>query len=46
MFFLSMKPEDHSHPAPGYSNRIGLNEDGIVYGATLHAQIALDYLNA
>ena len=46
MFFLGVKPKDPSHPAPCHSNRMQLIEDVIVYVATLHAQIELDYLNA
>lgn len=46
MFFLGVKPEDPALAAPCHSNRMLLNEDGMVYGAALHAQIALDFLNA
>ena len=46
MFFLGVKPEDPALAAPCHSNRMLLNEDGMVYGAALHAQIALDFLDA
>lgn len=46
MFFLGVKPEDPALAAPCHSNRMLLNEDGMVFGAALHAQVALDFLGA
>ena len=37
--YLGVKPEDPALAAPCHSNRMLLNEDGMVYGAALHAQL-------
>jgi hippurate hydrolase len=44
MVFMGMKPDDVAEPAPNHSNRLLLNEEGLAYGAALHAAIALRYL--
>jgi hippurate hydrolase len=44
MVFMGMKPDDVAEPAPNHSNRLLLNEEGLSYGAALHAAIALRYL--
>ncbi len=41
MFFLGVRPDDVSQPAPCHSNRMLLNEEGMVAGIALHAGLAL-----
>ncbi|MEX2208010.1 MAG: M20 family metallopeptidase [Myxococcota bacterium] len=41
MFFLGVRPDDVSQPAPCHSNRMLLNEEGMVSGIALHAGLAL-----
>jgi len=44
MVFLGVRPEGTEQPAPCHSNRMILNEAGMVSGIALHAAIALRYL--
>ena len=44
MFFLGVKPDDASLAAPCHSNRMILNEQGMVHGIALHTEIAMQYL--
>ncbi|MFI5316971.1 MAG: M20 family metallopeptidase [Myxococcota bacterium] len=41
MLFLGVRPEDPALRAPCHSNRMVLNEDGMVHGIALHAALAL-----
>jgi amidohydrolase len=41
MFFLGVRPDDVPQPAPCHSNRMLLNEEGMVSGIALHAGLAL-----
>ena len=41
MVFLGVRPEDAAQPAPCHSNRMMLNEEGMVAGIALHAGLAL-----
>lgn len=44
MLFLGARPADTADPAPVHSNRMVLNEDGMLAGITLHAGMALRFL--
>lgn len=44
MAFLGVRPDD-AEPAPCHSNRMVLNEAGMVHGIALHAAVALRYLD-
>ena len=44
MAFLGVRPDD-AEPAPCHSNRMVLNEAGMVQGIALHAAVALRYLD-
>jgi len=44
MVFLGVRPDDPSLVAPCHSNRMCLNEDGMLAGIALHAAVALRYL--
>ena len=46
MFFLGVKPEGVQQPAPCHSNRMVLDEEGMVYGTALYAAVAERYLEA
>ena len=41
MLFLGVKPEGAGTPAPCHSNRMVLDEEGLVFGTALHAALAL-----
>jgi len=41
MLFLGVRPDDVAQPAPCHSNRMLLNEEGMVAGMALHAGLAL-----
>jgi metal-dependent amidase/aminoacylase/carboxypeptidase family protein len=41
MVFLGVRPESAEQAAPCHSNRMMLNEDGMVAGMALHAGLAL-----
>ncbi len=45
MAFLGVRPRDVATPAPCHSNRMVLDEDGLVFGTALHAAIALRFVN-
>jgi len=44
MVILGVRPED-AEPAPCHSNRMVLNEQGMVQGMALHAAVAMRYLD-
>ncbi len=44
MVFLGVRP-DEGDPAPCHSNRMVLNEEGMVQGIAMHAALALRYLD-
>jgi len=44
MLFLGVRPPDTDQPAPVHSNRMLLNEEGMVAGAAMHAGVALRVL--
>jgi len=44
MAFLGVQPDD-ADPAPCHSNRMVLNESGMVQGIAMHAAVALRYLD-
>lgn len=46
MFFLGVRPDDPALAAPCHSNRMMVNESGMAHGVALHAQIAVDWLQA
>jgi hippurate hydrolase len=46
MVFLGVAPRGVAEPAPCHSNRMLLDEDGLVFGTALHAAIAARYLEA
>jgi len=41
MVILGVRPEGIEQPAPCHSNRMVLNEDGMVAGIAVHAALAL-----
>jgi len=46
MLFLGVRPNDPSLRAPCHSNRMVLNEEGMVHGIAVHAALALRALEA
>jgi hippurate hydrolase len=46
MLFLGMRPADTAEPAPVHSNRMVLNEDGMLTGIALHAGMAIHFLSS
>jgi amidohydrolase len=46
MAVLGMRPPGDAPPAPCHSNRMRIDENGMVHGAALHAAIALRFLGA
>ena len=44
MFFLGMRDPEIKEPAPVHSNRMVLDEAGMIHGMRLHAAIALGFL--
>jgi hypothetical protein len=44
MFFLGMRDPAILEPAPVHSNRMVLDENGMVPGMLLHAGVALEFL--
>jgi len=44
MVFLGVRPDGEGRPAPCHSNRMQLDEAGMVTGIALHAGVALRYL--
>jgi hippurate hydrolase len=46
MLFLGVRPDDPSLRAPCHSNRMVLNEEGMVHGIAVHAALALRALEA
>jgi amidohydrolase len=46
MVFVGVRPDGVELPSPCHSNRMVLNEEGMVAGIALHAGIALRYLDA
>jgi amidohydrolase len=46
MLFLGARPADIADPAPVHSNRMVLNEDGMLAGITLHTGMALRFLGS
>ena len=46
LVFIGVRPEGEGHPAACHSNRMLLNEEGMVSGIALHAGVALRFLAA
>jgi len=44
MVFLGVRPPDTAQPAPCHSNRMLLDEEGMLYGTALYGAVALRYL--
>ncbi len=44
MGFLGVRPQGEGPPAPCHSNRMMLDEEGMVYGTAIHAAVALRML--
>jgi hippurate hydrolase len=46
MVFLGMRPPGQASPAPCHSNRMLLDEEGMVAGIALHTAVAVRYLES
>ena len=44
MFFIGLRDNEIAEPAPVHSNRMVLDEKGMVHGIALHAAVALQFL--
>jgi hippurate hydrolase len=44
MFRVGVKPAGVERPAPCHSNRMQLDEEGMLHGMAMHAAVALEFL--